>query len=387
MGEQLQPQSTPMDRRKILGLLGLAILVRLVCLPNRSYDYMSFLDPWYEFIQKNGGLSALKHSFSDYTPAYLYWLVIASTALSWLPKLFSIKLFAIAVDFVCGFFVYHLVKLRYPTGNRPLFAFFALLFAPTIWLNSALWGQCDVLYTTGLVACLYFLCIDRKILALIAYGISFSFKLQSIFMAPFLFILFLKKRIQWWMFSLIFAMYFLLVIPAWYAGRPLKELLLIYFNQATQYKELTKMAPNIYQWISNQFYDVVMPLGIALTLFTIAIITWIIYRSRVKIDPEFMVTLAFTSVLVMPFLLPKMHDRYFFPADVISIIFAFYFPQYLWMPIVLQITSIICYANGDLTPLIKYGALFVGMVVFFLLHHLFQRVLADDFKSEKFDIL
>lgn len=387
MGEILLSPSQPMTRRKFFGLLALAVVVRLACIPSRSYDYMSFLDPWYEFIQHNGGLSALKHAFADYTPAYLYWLVIASTTLSWLPKLFSIKLLGMAVDFVCAFFVYKIVRLKYTIGNRPLFAFFAILFAPTIPVNSALWGQCDVLYTTGLVACLYFLCVERQVWALVAYGIAFSFKLQSIFLAPFLFILFLKHKIRLWSFFLIFLVYFISVIPAWYAGRPLKDLLLIYFNQATQYKELTKMAPNLYQWISNQFYDAVLPLGIALTVIIIAIITWVIYRRRVTLDPRFMVTLSFASVLIMPFFLPKMHDRYFFPADVNSIIFAFYFPQYVWMPIVMQVASLISYANGDLTPLIKYTSLSVGLVVFVILRHLFRMVLSDDLKNQKLDPL
>jgi Gpi18-like mannosyltransferase len=383
MGEPLLTHPQQFSRKTAIALLLLAILIRLACVPNRSYDYMSFLDPWYQIIQQNGGLSALKHSFADYTPAYLYWLVIASGPLAWLPKLFSIKLLPMAVDFLCAFFVYKLVQLKYPNDdltparlrNRPIIAFFTVLLAPTIPLNSALWGQCDVLYTTGLVACLYFLCVNKKTFALLAYGLACSFKLQSIFLAPFLFILFLKKRIEWWRFLLIFVVYFVTVLPAWYAGRPLKELLLVYFNQATQYKELTKMAPNVYQWIPNAYYDTALPLGIGLTLITVLIMTWVVYRSKIQLQPEFMVTLSFASVIVMPYLLPKMHDRYFFPADVNSIIFAFYYPQYVWMPVVMQGVSLICYANGDLTPLIKYCSVFVGAVVFVTLQHLYKNAI------------
>ncbi len=383
MGEPSLTNPQQFNRQTAIVLLGLAILIRLVCVPNQSYDYMSFLSPWYDIIQQNGGLSALKHSFADYTPAYLYWLVIASGPLAWLPKLFSIKLLPMGIDFLCAFFVYKLVQLKYPNDdstparlrNRPIIAFFTVLLAPTVPLNSALWGQCDVLYTTGLVACLYFLCVNKKIFALLAYGLACSFKLQSIFLAPFLLILFLKKRIEWWYFLLIFVVYFVTVMPAWYAGRPLKELLLIYFNQATQYKELTKMAPNIYQWIPNHYYDTALPLGIGLTLLTVLIMTWVVYRSKIQLKPEFMVTLSFASVIVMPYLLPKMHDRYFFPADVNSIIFAFYYPQYVWMPIVMQVASLICYANGDLTPLIKYCSVFVGAVVFVTLQHLYKNAI------------
>jgi len=70
-----------------------AVIIRLICVPNRSSDYTSFLAPWYDFIANNGGFSALKHGFADYTPPYLYWIVFAATLLSGLPKIFSIKLF------------------------------------------------------------------------------------------------------------------------------------------------------------------------------------------------------------------------------------------------------------------------------------------------------
>lgn len=356
--------------------LALAIIVRLCCLPNRSYDYMSFLDPWYEFIVQHGGFKALEHNFYDYTPTYIYWLVIAATWLSWLPKIVAIKLFPMAIDFLCAWGVYHLVKLKYPDSNRPIKAFLTILLAPTIFVNSALWGQCDVLYTTGLVGCIYFLCVRQQIPALLSYGVACAFKLQSIFLAPFLLVLWLKRRISWWAFGLVPLMYGLLMVPAALAGRPLPDLFLIYFSQAGKYKELTKMAPNFYQWISNDFYAVIMPLGLLFTAIVVLLLVTIVYRSRVKLNPDFMIQLSFTSVLMMPFLLPKMHDRYFFPADVMSIVFAFYFPKYYWMPIVMQISSLISYANGDLTPLLKVCSLFVGLVLWKTCQTLFQTIAA-----------
>ena len=47
----------------------------------------------------------------------------------------------------------------------------------------------------------------------------------------------------------------------------------------------------------------------------------------------------------MPYILPKMHDRYFFPADVLSIVFAFYWPRYWYVPIVMGTTSLLAYAK------------------------------------------
>lgn len=50
----------------------------------------------------------------------------------------------------------------------------------------------------------------------------------------------------------------------------------------------------------------------------------VIYRSRARITAESVVFLATLSVLVAPYFLSMMHERYSFPADVIAIVLAFY---------------------------------------------------------------
>lgn len=52
--------------------------------------------------------------------------------------------------------------------------------------------------------------------------------------------------------------YLVTIIPAWIAGRPLTDLLLIYLGQSQKFKELTKNAPNLYQWIPNELYNLVV---------------------------------------------------------------------------------------------------------------------------------
>jgi Gpi18-like mannosyltransferase len=45
----------------------------------------------------------------------------------------------------------------------------------------------------------------------------------------------------------------------------------------------------------------------------------------------------------MPFLLPKMHERYFYPADVFTILLAFYCPRFFMVPIGMSIISYFTY--------------------------------------------
>lgn len=342
-----------------------AVIIRLICVPNRSSDYTSFLVPWYDFIVNNGGFSALKHGFADYTPPYLYWLVIASTLLSGLPKILTIKLFAMAVDFVCAFFTYKIVKIKYPEGKQASWAFLTVILSPVVIYNSAIWGQCDSIYTAGLIGCIYFLCIQKQIPALVSFGIGLSFKLQAMFLAPLLLIMVLKKRIRWYYLPIVPLVYLLAMLPAWLAGRPMLELLLVYFNQANIYKELAKGIPNLYQWIPNEYYNIVAPLGVIITTLVIFLLAFIVAKSKLEINHDRLIHLATISVLLVPYILPKMHQRYFYPADICSIILAFYLPQYRWVAIVVQLASLFSYLG---TPShIKFFSIILGFALCFVI--------------------
>ncbi len=74
-----------------------------------------------------------------------------------------------------------------------LLGYVATLLAPVMILNSSFWGQADSIYTAALLACLYFLLLRRNWLAFLSFGIAFAFKLQAIFLAPLLVILWFKQ--------------------------------------------------------------------------------------------------------------------------------------------------------------------------------------------------
>ncbi len=114
-----------------------------------------------------------------------------------------------------------------------MFSTFAIFFAPTVILNSALWGQADALYTVALIACIYFLLIRQPALAMFFFGVSISFKAQAIFFLPLLFALLLRGEIPWKDCLLVPLIMFLSLVPAWLAGRPLIDLFSIYPSQAT----------------------------------------------------------------------------------------------------------------------------------------------------------
>jgi hypothetical protein len=106
---------------------------------------------------------------------------------------------------------------------------------------------------------------------------------------------------------------------------------------------LTLAAPNLYYWISNEFFDVFYPAGLILAASMIVVFIIVVWKSRAELTKSTLIQLALASVLIVPYFLPRMHERYFFPADVISIIYGFFFPAYFFVPILINLVSFFAY--------------------------------------------
>ena len=105
---------------------------------------------------------------------------------------------------------------------------------------------------------------------------------------------------------------------------------------------------------------------------------WIICTALNKreITPERMVLLALISVSLTPFVLPRMHDRYFYPADALSLIVAFYNPKLWFVPILFQLNSGLAYTVyllGTSIGLVKIGAIINTVLIAYLLAYQLSR--------------
>jgi len=322
----------------------LAILVRLNLLSYKSVDYETYTKIWYSAIQTLG-VSALRGDYSNYNPPYLYLLYLVARFMPGLADVVAIKIPSLIADFVCAGIIYKIVRLKSENGYTALFAYCATLISLPVILNSSFWGQADSIYTAGLLGSLYFLMTKKNWWSFIFFGIAFAFKLQSIFFLPILVALRFRKEVSWKHFLAIPIVYLISIIPAWMIGRPLPSLISIYFSQAGEYNKLTSHAPNLYAWfpIGKEIFQIFLPVGIAFAIIIILIFILILTKSYAKLSQGHFVEIAFLSVLIVPFVLPKMHQRYFFPADIFSIAFGFYFPTYFYVPIILNLTSFFSY--------------------------------------------
>jgi Gpi18-like mannosyltransferase len=320
----------------------LAIYVRYSFRNFVTSDFDEFTNLWYAAV-KSQGFGSAGTAVSNYTPPYLYFLYFTSVAFPHLASVMAIKIPSIAFDFICAWFVYRIACLKYPEGRVPMWAFVAVMLAPTVICNSGLWGQADSIYTAMLLACVYFLMTGRAAMAMVAFGLAFSFKFQTMFLAPAVFALWLKRTIPFRALLLVPVVYVLAMVPAWLAGRPAGELAAIYMTQSTTYHSLSKNAPNLYVWLPDSLYAVGVVGGFLLMTGIGCYYTWSVLKSKVKIDPALILKLCMLSLIMTPFFLPKMHDRFFYPADVLAIAYGFYFPRQYYVPVAVSFASFFSY--------------------------------------------
>jgi Gpi18-like mannosyltransferase len=336
----------------------LSIAVRISLYKQQTYDYDKFLLPWYDFIKAHGGFAALKDNFSDYNPPYLYLLAFAT----YLPvdPLIAVKSISVVFDLVLALFTYLILRLKYQRSSKthsvpqskmavrepnafvPILGAIVILFTPTVFINSAAWGQCDAIYTAWCLASLYCLLSKRPAWACVFFGLAISFKLQAIFFLPVLLVLFLTRKLPFRYLILIPVVFLVLLVPARLEGRDIWSLLNIYVEQTKEFDGWSLAidgVPTFYQWIPASDPENWIQMGESLATAIVALISFLVVRSRRPITPEIILKLALIFAMASPFFLPKMHERYFYLADVVSIIYAFYFPRYFYLAIIEQLCS------------------------------------------------
>jgi len=348
----------------IAAAIGMSLCVRWLARDVVTGDYTLYLQPWIEFITSQGGWPALRYNFSNYAPPYLYLLVLFVGIFRDAPALYLSKLISLPFDLGCAWMAYKLVKLKYPAGIAPHSAFAAVLLLPTLLANGAIWGQADSTYTFFLLACIYGLCTRRHGLAMICFGLAFAFKLQALFFLPVIIILLLKRELPAMKLLWIPATFLFAHAPAAWMGRPLGDVLGIYLNQAGTNEPLVMNAPTWFTWLPQESFNAMLWLGVLAAGAVCLLLLIVSLKSRSNATPDFILRLSAAVLLAVPFLLPKMHERYFFAGEVTSAVTAFFAPAWWLVPVAAQFASSITYGGylarfGHLVDL-RFVALFMG---------------------------
>jgi Gpi18-like mannosyltransferase len=185
-------------------------------------------------------------------------------------------------------------------------------------LNGAVWGQCDIVFTTFLLLCICATIAGMGALATLLFGFALAFKLQAVFLIPFIIAMLLQRRIRWWHLLLVPVGWLVALLPPLLNGAQPWEFFMLPSTQGDAFPTLAINIGN--PWMIAEWLHVSVHLGtlggMALTILVVVALSLWGARSGFKTATNTLV-LAALCTLVMPYIMPKMHDRYFFTAEVL----------------------------------------------------------------------
>ncbi|MGM9614531.1 MAG: glycosyltransferase 87 family protein [Oscillospiraceae bacterium] len=337
---------TKAQRIAAVGMVSLAFVLRYCCLTYETLDYQDWLRVWMASLRDTGAWRGLGQEIwsCNYNAPYLY--ILALITKSDIYELLLVKLVSIFFDVLMAFVVMRLVGLFSDSPARKLTAFIGVLWLPTVYLNGAYWGQCDVIYAFFAVLAIYLALSDRPGWSVAAIAVSISFKLQGIFLLPAYLVFLFAGKIKIRHLFVFPAVYILTILPAVLAGRDFWELLTLYYNNTSTIGDgLNYNSSSLYALLdfSSLPNDTASKLGIFLAFFLCAsIYIWMLLR-RKEITNRTLLGVCILFCLGVPFFLPHMHDRYFFMADVLTFALAVIAPRMSLTPLLVSFGSFLGY--------------------------------------------
>ncbi len=338
-------------RLVIAGLASVALLARYGTWDYRSRDIEHFLNPWIRHLGEHGfsGLSSVQ---ANYNPPYLYLLLLGKASAPAASALQIAKWISTCFDILLAFLVASAASSRSNSTTSSAWQNYLLtisvtLALPTVWLNSATWGQCDSIYTCFLLLSLLAAERGRDFGFATSFSSAVAFKLQALFMGPVAVAILWTRRSRSRLLLSAVLIYLAWLLPSVLAGTPWQDALTVYFRQAASESELAFGAPNIWTMAKHLLTEArAQKLGLLVGLAAAVgfSIFWIVFAVRMlRRDDAHLMTLALTSVFMLPFMLPKMHDRYFFPADILALLLAARDRRWWPLAVLIEIGSLSAY--------------------------------------------
>ena len=317
----------------------------LVDVPGWS-DYREFLGSWVEEYRRLGFAGGLATGIGDYyIPYNVFLAVVAQLGVN---PVSAISFFSCLFDGVMAVAVFLIVRVLRAQGlacgfwEKSFDKCFSLVLInlPFVIVDSALWKQCDSIYSAFILLGLFFFLKERPNLTFIMIGLAFSFKFQTVFIIPFFVIAyFLKKNFSILHVLWIPAMYLITGLPAIICGRSVTNTYGIYYRQVTSTGGATVVSfPSV--WFIGFQEQMFRHIGVFMALMIFAgALVFAKYKLRgaggvglTGLNGAFWLILAGWSIMTAVEFMPGMHERYDYLAVFIISFAAVAFRRRLLIP-------------------------------------------------------
>ena len=335
------PRSLPL----FAGLF-LLFAARMAALPIVSPDCQDYLIPWAKTMSTMTFKEVMRGQVGDYTVLYQYFVFLLSRLPLDLVALY--KLLSIGFEALLAYSAASLACIARGEEKRSRafsIVFLAALVLPTVFLNGAYWSQCDAVFTSLALFGVLMILKDRPHAGCAFLALSLCLKLQAVFILPVCALLLFHKKLAIRHALTAAGTVFAVSIPALLAGKGIKGVLGVYLYQMGEYKQLVLDAPTLYQFLPETASS---KLGILLAGGAMCLIL-LLGALRKKPDAAAFTDVCFALCIAIPFFLPHMHERYFFLADVLALVYAAAHPRRMYAPAIVLLGSL----NGYCAYLFK----------------------------------
>lgn len=354
-----------------LGILALALLtLRLLLwrLGNDNFDMLGAYLPWQNYLIEHGRWHALRRPIGMYFPAYYELTTLTSYLDGHFGRVMQIKVVSFCFDIFAAGVAYILAGrlTRGENRNGPstaqLVAPFTILAGPTIILNGAVWGQCDIVFTTFLLLSVWAVIADMGALATLFFGFALAFKLQAVFLAPFILAMLLARRIRWQHLLLVPVGWVVALIPPILNGAHVLDYLLQPGSQAGAFPLLAIDVGNPWGLVQMAGVSerVGLPIGLAIALALVVVLGRWGSRSAFRSAVNTLALAAF-SLQAIPYFTPKMGNRYFFPAEVFLCVLSCIDLAFALPAALVILASLLAYGEY-FAPFARHFVLFVALL-------------------------
>lgn len=303
----------------LAGVCALAMLLRASFLDHVSSDYDIYLSDWLGRLSAGSFSACMRADIGEYNVLYQYLLfVIARLPV---PALYAVKALTFVGDALLAGAA---ASLAGEEDGRGALALCAVLLLPTCALDGGMFAQCDSLYAACALWGLALALRGRPTGSAACFGLSLAFKLQAVFLLPIVVVLWAGRRLRLQDALTFLATLLITALPALLGGKSPARILAIYTGQTGLYTGLTYNAASFFGLMNTEGLNVYAygAFGIALALGALMTLLAFAAPRAERLDGEGWLRTALLMVLLVVYFLPRMHERYFFLADVLAVTLA-----------------------------------------------------------------
>lgn len=342
----------------VISVGGLAL--RWTGISFEGVDYKTCVLPWYEELKEIGSLRGLAEYNGSYNIPYVTLLYF----LTWIPvkPIISIKMLSITFDYLMALLIMFMVRETVDAEKKDLYGAFVyglILLNPVSVINSAYLAQSESIW--GFLALYAFWLIWKKhpAVGMLFFGFALAIKPQGVFILPIILLYYFRQK----KFSILhilwaFAGIQLSCIPAMIGGCRFDVFFKFFFMMTNQYPYVYYYYPNIWTYLQSAPYYVFGKVAI-FSAFAVLLLFAVLYvKCLKKITLQKMLLHVSWTTMTCAMLLPCMHERYNYIAEILLLACAVREKRYRIPALMLQLASIQCYGQSYLGwPWISHYAL------------------------------